>query len=62
MRAKLQAIKQELRKRVNEPIPRQGKWLKQVVAGYFRHHAVPTNSRAFMRFRAEITKLWRATL
>jgi hypothetical protein len=33
MRAKLQAIKQELRQRMHQPIPQQGKWLKQVVAG-----------------------------
>src|SRR6202140_896951 len=31
MRAKLQAIKQELLRRMHEPIPAQGKWLKQVV-------------------------------
>src|SRR6202011_178004 len=58
MRAKLQAIKQELRQRMHQPIPQQGKWLKQVVAGYFRYHAVPTNSRALATFRAEGTKRW----
>jgi len=35
MRAKLQAIKQELRQRRHQPIPVQGKWLRQVVKGYF---------------------------
>ena len=34
--AKLQAIKQELRRRINQPIREQGKWLKQVVGRYFR--------------------------
>jgi RNA-directed DNA polymerase len=58
MRAKLQAIKQELRQRMHQPIPQQGKWLKQVVAGYFRYHAVPTNSRALATFRAEVAKRW----
>src|SRR6187402_62262 len=43
MRAKLQAIKQELRRRMHQPIPEQGKWLRQVVTGYFNYHAVPTN-------------------
>src|SRR3989441_7261293 len=33
MRAKLQAIKQELRQRMHQPIPIQGKWLGQVVKG-----------------------------
>src|SRR5205807_2393671 len=46
MRAKLQAIKQELRRRIHQPIPVQGKWLRQVVTGYFNYHAVPTNSPA----------------
>src|ERR1700726_3897942 len=58
MRAKLRAIKQELRQRMHQPIPRQGKWLKQVVAGYFRYHAVPTNSRALATFRDEVAKRW----
>ena len=35
MRAKLRAIKQELRRRMHQSIPEQGKWLKQVVNGYF---------------------------
>ena len=43
MRVKLQAIKQELRRRIHQPIPVQGKWLRQVVTGYFNYHAVPTN-------------------
>jgi len=62
MRAKLQAIKQELRRWVQRPIPEQGKWLKQVVAGYFRYHAVPTNSRALIAFRDGVTQRWRQAL
>src|ERR1700693_6071618 len=46
MRAQLQAIKQELQRWMHRPIPEQGRWLKQVVAGYCRYFAVPTNSRA----------------
>jgi hypothetical protein len=45
-----------------QPIPQQGKWLGQVVRGYFNYHAVPTNSRALATFRDEITKRWRRTL
>jgi hypothetical protein len=41
MRAKLQAIKQELRRSMHQPIPQQGRWLQQVVTGYFNYHAVP---------------------
>src|SRR4030088_2447947 len=62
MRAKLQAIKQELRRRMHQPIPGQGKWLKQVVTGYFNYHAVPTNSRALVTFRFHVIDLWIRTL
>ena len=43
MRAKLKEIKEELRRRMHQPIPEQGTWLAQVVRGYFAYHAVPTN-------------------
>jgi hypothetical protein len=45
MRAKLQEIKEELRRRMHSPIPEQGRWLRQVATGYFAYHAVPRNSR-----------------
>ena len=51
MRAKLQGVKEELRRRMHQPIPEQGKWLGQVVRGYLNYHAVPTNSRALATFR-----------
>ena len=58
MRAKLQAIKQELRRCMHQPIPAQGKWLAQVIRGYFNYHAVPTNRRAIASFRDEIAREW----
>jgi hypothetical protein len=58
MRAKLREIKEQLRKRRHEPIPEQGRWLKQVVTGFFAYHAVPTNSRALSAFRHHVTGLW----
>ncbi len=62
MRAKLKAIKQELKRRMHQPIPIQGKWLGQVVKGWFNYHAVPTNSRALNAFRFHVTNIWRQTL
>ena len=62
MRAKLKEIKEELRKRMHQPIPEQGRWLRQVVAGYFNYHAVPTNSAALAAFRYHATNLWRRSL
>src|SRR6266704_2745753 len=62
MRAKLREIKEQLRERRHEPIPEQGRWLKQVVSGFFAYHAVPTNSRALSAFRHYVTDRWRRTL
>ena len=62
MRAKLRAIKAELRRRMHEPIPQQGQWLGQVVRGYFAYHAVPTNVASLSAFRHHVEHLWRRTL
>ena len=62
MRVKLQETKQELRQRMHQPIREQGKWLKQVVGGYFRYHAVSTNSHALMQFRNGVVARWRRQL
>jgi RNA-directed DNA polymerase len=62
LRARLRAIKEGLRRRMHEPIPIQGKWLGQVVRGYFVYHAVPTNSRCLSAFRHYVVDLWRRSL
>jgi RNA-directed DNA polymerase len=62
MRAKLKEIKKDLRHRMHQAIPMQGKWLMQVVRGYFNYHAVPTNSRALALFWMETTKRWHRIL
>jgi group II intron reverse transcriptase/maturase len=62
MRVKLQAIKQELRRSMHQPIPQQGRWLQQVVTGYFNYHAVPTNGPTLTAFLFHVTNLWRRTL
>ena len=62
MRTKLQEVKKELRKRKHQPIPEQGRWLGQVVRGYFAYHAVPTNGSRLGAFRYFVTKLWLRTL
>jgi hypothetical protein len=62
MRAKLKMIKEEMWRRMHQPIPTQGKWLWCVVNGYFNYHAVPTNAHALHVFRHHVTDLWRRTL
>jgi RNA-directed DNA polymerase len=62
MRVKLKALKGELRRRMHVPIPEQGRWLAQVVRGYFAYHAVPTNAQRLAAFRHHVTVLWHRTL
>jgi RNA-directed DNA polymerase len=62
MQAKLKEVKQELRKRMHQPIPEQGRWLAQVVRGYFAYHAVPTNRASISAFRRYVVRLWHRTL
>ena len=54
MRATLLEIKKEMQRRMHQPIPEQGKWLRQVVTSFFAYHAVPTNSRALHTFASPI--------
>jgi RNA-directed DNA polymerase len=62
VRATLRKIKETLRRRRHDSIPEQGKWLAQVVRGYFNYHAVPTNAKSLQRFRNLVTDLWRRAL
>lgn len=62
LRAKLQAVKLELRKRMHRPIAEQGKYLRAVVAGHGRYFGVPDNGARLSAFRFEIGRLWHRTL
>lgn len=61
-RAKLREIKEALWRRMHDSIPEQGKWLAQVVRGYFHYHAVPTNAQSLDAFRRNVINLWQRTL
>lgn len=62
MAARLKAIKAELRYRMHAPIPLVGQWLRRVVTGYYRYHAVPGNLRRLRTFMRHVRRLWRWTL
>jgi group II intron reverse transcriptase/maturase len=62
MRATLRRIKEEMRRRMHQPIPKQGAWLKQVVRGYFAYYAVPTNGPALRAFYYYVERIWLRTL
>ena len=58
MRAKLQQIQQELRRRMHDPLTQVGEWLGGVQRGYYQYHAVPGNSATLGRFRHRLFWLW----
>jgi RNA-directed DNA polymerase len=62
MRAKLQAVKEELRRRMHASVAEQGQWLASVVRGYFQYHGVPNNGGALAAFRYHVIGLWRGVL
>ena len=62
MEAKLQAVKQKLRKRMHEPVPKVGEWLGRVLNGYYQYFAVPGNQRSLFTFRERVSRYWRRVL
>jgi len=61
-RRKLQEIKRELRRRFQDPVPETGRWLRQVLQGYYQYYAVPYNLDALNQFRYEVGRAWLRTL
>ncbi len=62
MQAKLGEVKAELRRRMHDPIPEVGQWLRSVVGGHFRYYGVPMNRPALQTFRSQVGWHWYRTL
>jgi group II intron reverse transcriptase/maturase len=62
LQAKLKAVESELRLRMHEPVPKQGVYLRSVVAGHVRYYGVPMNTFALRSFRWAIGGMWRRVL
>lgn len=62
IQAKLKQVKFELRKRMHDPVPEVGKWLKSVVEGHCRYYGVPMNGRSLNSFRGQVIRYWHWTL
>jgi hypothetical protein len=58
MTAKLHELKLELQRRRHQPIPEQGRWLRQVVEGHFGYYGVPGNEERLRSFRDQVGRLW----
>ena len=62
LQAKLSEVKAELKRRMHDPIPEVGQWLRSVVGGHIRYYGVPTNRAALYTFRFQVGWLWHRTL
>lgn len=58
LRAALSRVKDQVRSRMHQPIPEQGRWLASVVRGHMAYYAVPGNFRAVAAFRDQVTRHW----
>lgn len=60
--AKLKEVKTELRRRLHDPIPEQGAYLRSVLRGHYQYYGVPMNSHAVNAFGWQVAGLWHKSL
>jgi len=58
MRATLQAIKIELRRRWHDPLPMTGQWIHKVLVGHMNYFSVSGNDPSIWLFFHEVQRLW----
>jgi len=56
--AKLRGIKAELRRRMHEPVPEMGAYVRSVLLGHMRYYAVPMNAVSVSHFRMALGRIW----
>jgi len=57
-RAKLRDVKAVLRRRLHDPLPELGAYLRSVLLGHYRYYGVPRNGPALTAFRSAVSWLW----
>ena len=62
LQAKLNEVQIELRRRMHDPVPEVGQWLRSVASGHFRYYGVPMNAPALHIFRFQTGRLWHRAL
>ena len=56
--AKLKGIKAELRRRMHEPVPEMGAYVRAVLVGHMQYYAVPMNAVSVSHFRMALGRIW----
>ena len=62
MQAKLKELREELRRRMHDPVSQVGEWLGRVLNGHYQYYAVPFNYPKLLAFRSGGLRLWKRTL
>jgi len=62
LRAKLKALKVELRSSMHNPIVKTGAWVKQMLQGHLNYFAVSVNDKSLWWFFNEVRWLWLKSL
>lgn len=62
LQAKVQDIREGLRRRLHWPVEEVGQWLRSVLHGYYQYHAVPGNMAALNRMHDLTGRAWMAAL
>jgi hypothetical protein len=60
--AKLKEVYRELWRRMPDPVPEQGAYLRSVIMGHARYYGVPMNGPSVAAFRKEVCWLWSKVL
>jgi group II intron reverse transcriptase/maturase len=61
-RAKLAALRGEMRKRTHDPPAEQYRWLSSVLRGHYNYYGVPGNFLAMASFRYQVRSAWHRRL
>lgn len=61
-RAKLQAIREEIRRSKHKPPAEQYRWLRAVLLGHYNYYGVAGNTERMGSFRHQIREYWHRTL
>jgi RNA-directed DNA polymerase len=59
---KLKEVRAELKRRMHEPVPVQGAYLRSVVSGHIRYFGVPMNGACIGAFHMEVCRTWMKVL
>ena len=58
LRRKLTAIRQDMRRRMHQPLALQHRWLASVLRGHYGYFGVPHNWRSLNAFRQDVRRIW----